>query len=145
MYYSNFVEEVMQHRQIEIDIDVHRFLEGHRKSFDQTYNDILREVAKLGPASGTGASAEKGNGAGAWSGKGVTLLAGTKARMTYSGKVHTAVIDGGDWVVNGKRHGSPSAAAGGATGYSINGWGYWEVQVPGSSEWKPIWKLRRHD
>lgn len=136
----------MQTRKIDIDIDVNRFLEGHRKSFDQTHNDILRDLHKLGPASVLGVAAGKAVGAGSWSGKGVTLPAGTKARMTYSGKVHTAMIEGGDWIVDGHRYGSPSAAASGATGgYSLNGWGYWEVQLPDSAEWVLIGNLRKYD
>lgn len=38
-------------RSIQVDIDVHKAIEGRRSSFDQTDNDILREVFGLTPPS----------------------------------------------------------------------------------------------
>ncbi len=37
----------MQYRQIEIDVEANRWLEGKRISLDQTHNDILRVEAGL--------------------------------------------------------------------------------------------------
>lgn len=136
----------MQLRQIGIDLDVHRHLESKRSSFGQTPNDILRGIFGLPTKALPAAPAEPAtNGAGeigAWSGKGATLPAGTKLRMTYIGKLHTGVIEGGGWAVEGGHYESPSAAADAATGKSLNGWLYWQVQLPGSDEWKPISALR---
>ncbi len=64
-----------------------------------------------------------------WSGKGATFSAGTPVRMSYNGKVYAGVIESGDWLVNGARYTSPSAAARAVTGVSLNGWDYWEVQL----------------
>ena len=52
--YSLLVKEteMTQTKPIEIDIDVHRAMERQRTSFDQSPNDILREVFKL-PATQT--------------------------------------------------------------------------------------------
>jgi hypothetical protein len=80
--------------------------------------------------------------AGAWSGKGATLPSGTRLRMTYNGKSYTGLIEGGSWVVNGGRYGSPSAAADAMAGVSLNGWNYWEVQLPGTEKWKPVSTFR---
>jgi hypothetical protein len=135
----------MQLRQIGIDLDVHRFLESRRTSFEQTYNDILRGVIGL-PITAAQAvtptrSATAGD-AGAWSGKGAALPAGTRVRMSYNGKVYAGVIEGGAWHVDGGQYVSPSAAADAVTGKSLNGWLYWQVQLPGTEKWKPLSSFR---
>ncbi|HEV2896370.1 MAG TPA: hypothetical protein VGX71_00755 [Pseudaminobacter sp.] len=48
----------------------------------------------------------------AWTGKGVTLPAGTELRMEYRGREHLGVIENAAWVVESRRFKSPSAAAG---------------------------------
>jgi hypothetical protein len=139
---------MMQYRQIEIDVDVNRWIESKRTSFDQTHNDILRTEAglQLSPqyspaAPGKALNGEAGD-AGSWAGKGVTLPAGTRLRMTYNGKIHTGLIQNGNWLVNGERHVSPSAAASAAAEVSLNGWIYWEAQLPGTAKWQPISTFR---
>jgi hypothetical protein len=138
----------MQYRQIEIDVDVNRWIESKRVSFDQTHNDILRVEARLPPlTSQTNSRVSKRlNGepsnTGAWSGKGATLPAGTRLRMSYNGKAFTGMIESSGWLVNGGRYVSPSAAAGAVTGVSLNGWVYWQVQLPGTDRWKPISEFR---
>ncbi len=47
----------MQHRQIEIDVEVNRWIESKRASFDQTHNDILGN-----PCTGWWAEAIDGSG-----------------------------------------------------------------------------------
>lgn len=138
----------MQFKQIDIDVDVNRWIENKRTAFSQTPNDILRAVADL-PAvssrlSSTDVTTRVDTDPGAWSGKGITLPGGSRLRMSYNGKVLTGAIEGGAWVVQGARHASPSAAASAPTGVSLNGWLYWEVQFPGSSKWEPISDLRTH-
>lgn len=134
----------MQYRQIEIDVEVNRWIESKRTSFDQTHNDILRAEAglQLSPRHPPAAPGEEPNDAGVWAGKGVTLPAGTRLRMTYNGEIHTGRIESGSWVVNGGRYVSPSAAAGAVAGVSLNGWIYWEAQLPGTGKWQPISKFR---
>jgi hypothetical protein len=136
---------MQQLRQIAIDLEVNRFVESKRTSFNQTHNDILRTIAGLPPSATQAFSAAKpaSNGdAGAWSGKGATLPAGTRLRMTYNGKVYTGTIEGGSWQVEGGHYVSPSAAADAVTGKSLNGWGYWHVQLPATNKWLPISSLR---
>jgi hypothetical protein len=138
----------MEFRQIEIDVDVNRWIESKRTSFAQTHNDILRRQAglDLNPAASNGPQRLSTpialNGVGAWSRKGATPPAGTQLRMSYNGKLYTGAIEGGNWVVNGARYVSPSAAAGALTGVSLNGWSYWEAQLPGTAKWQAISKFR---
>jgi len=149
MDHSNLQEIInMQMRSIEIDIDVFRFLEGKRTSFGQSHNDILRDIAKL-PKSAAHASHVATNDDGnAWSWKGVTLPHGTKLRMSYNGRTHAGEILNGAWHVGGAIYRTPSAAAGGVARskqgrpVSLDGWEYWEIQLPGSNRWKRIDDLR---
>ncbi len=138
-------------RSIEIDLDVHKCLEAERQGFDEAPNDVLRRLLKLKP------SAKRPNGGGesvavaggrSWSGKGVTLPHGTLLRMEYNGKSHAGQIDNGEWLVEGARFSSPSAAAGGVArtragkSPSLDGWGYWQIKRPGDARWLPINALR---
>ena len=135
----------MQHRQIAIDVEVNRWIENKRVSFDQTHNDILRAAAglpPLTPRSGAERVLSNNETAGAWSAKGATLPAGTKLRMSYNGKTFNGAIESGTWSVNGMPYGSPSAAASALTGVSLNGWIYWEAQIPGSEKWQTISEFR---
>jgi len=135
----------MQHRQIDIDVEVNRWIESKRVSFDQTHNDILRAEARLPPLeprSGTAKTLSNGDAGGAWSAKGATLPTGTKLRMLYNGKTFSGAIESGTWLVNGARYVSPSAAASALAGVSLNGWIYWEAQIPGTDKWQPVSKFR---
>jgi hypothetical protein len=69
--------------------------------------------------------------------------------MEYNGRQHTGIITDGEWLVEGKRFKSPSAAAGGiavtkdGNRTSLDGWIYWHVKRPGDSDWIAIRELRR--
>jgi hypothetical protein len=137
-------------RSIEIDIDVHKRIEMERQGFDETPNDVLRRLLKLGEGApprpiGNGKTLPNGR---PWSGKGVTLPHGTSVRMEYNGKGHSGQIDNGEWLVEGTRFNSPSAAAGGVARTrsgktpSLDGWVYWHVKRPGDARWTPIQALR---
>ena len=135
----------MQYRQIEIDVEVNRWIESKRISFDQTHNDILRAEAGLPPMlsrSGPANALLNGEAVGAWTAKGATLPAGTRLRMSYNGKTFNGVIESGTWLVNGARYVSPSAAASALARVSLNGWIYWEAQLPGTDRWQPVSKFR---
>ena len=77
-----------------------------RDLFDQSHNDILRAEAGLhrSPQHSSTAPGDEPTDAGVWTGKGVTLPAGTRLRMTYNGEIHTGLIESGSWVVNGGRY-----------------------------------------
>ena len=140
----------MQLRSIDIDLDVHRYIEAHRTSFGETPNDILRGLFSLSAvAPGAQRSAiAAAVPVGDWSWKGVTLPAGTELRMTYNGRTHTGVVAGGAWQISGATYSSPSSAADALARsregkrVSLNGWTQWEVKKPGSHRWVVLDSLR---
>jgi hypothetical protein len=137
----------MQLRSIDIDIEVHRHIEGSRTSFGQTQNDILRALFGLPSLAGEHA-VEQPQAGGDWSWKGVTLPAGTELRMTYNGRTHMGVVSGGVWQISGASYTSPSSAAAALARsregkpVSLNGWSQWEVKKPGSKRWVLLDNLR---
>ena len=97
-------------RNIEIDFEIHKRIELEKRSFSESENDVLRRLLGLnGQHQGDGKRPEGRS----WFGKGVTLPHGTEIRMEYNGRVHSGQIDDGEWLVEGSRFQSPSAAAGG--------------------------------
>jgi hypothetical protein len=137
-------------RTIEIDFDIHKLIEGERRSFAEAPNTVLRRLLKLEPSKDSQATAPIANGErGAWTGKGVRLPSGTELRMEYRGKEHRGVIRNSAWLVEGKSFKSPSAAAGGVaetkdgTNPSLDGWKYWQVKRPGDPVWIALGALRQ--
>jgi len=133
-------------RSIEIDFDVHKKIEGERRSFDETPNVVLRRLLGIrgedvGPIRKTG-------GGKPWTSKGVTLPDGTELRMTYNSQVYSGKVVDGQWKVGENYYNSPSDAAGGVArtkaggSPSLNGWLYWKAKCPGESEWIEIQQLR---
>lgn len=137
-----------QFRRIEIDFEIHKLIEGERKSFSETPNQVLRRLLKLADAAPSlGQVVESGQGH-PWSGDGVVLPNGTKVRMRYNKQVHEGSIVNGMWVIGGKTFDSPSGAAS-AVGLTkrgqrtrLDGWNYWEAQFPGEVNWQRISALR---
>jgi hypothetical protein len=80
--------------------------------------------------------------AGSWTGKGVTLPAGTELRGQHHGNERMARVEGGKIVYAGRGYTSPSAAGNAATGRSTNGWIFWEVKRPGDAGWLLLTVLR---
>ncbi len=135
---------------IEIDFDVHKKIEAERKGFSDSPNDALRRLLDLGEASKPlSQTSAQTNGGRAWQGKNVSLPHGTEVRMKYNGTQYKGLIDDGQWLVEGERYGSPSAAASGVAitksgnKTSLDGWIYWEAMKPGESRWTAIKQLRR--
>lgn len=135
-------------RPIEIDFEVHKAIEGERRSFDEAPNDVLRRLIGIKTSIRTSppivASGK------AWSGKGVVLPHGTELKMDYNGIEYGGKIDDGRWACGGGLHAGPSPAAAAVattrhgTKPSLNGWIYWMTKLPGSSRWVPISTLRKH-
>lgn len=132
-------------RTIEIDFDVHKIIELERTGFSETPNEVLRRLLKVNGPSPTKPTTESAGRP--WSGKGVTLSHGTELRMEYNGRQYTGAIENGEWVVEGKRFRSPSAAAGGVAvtkngkHTNLDGWIYWYAKRPGDKEWVAIKQL----
>jgi len=135
-------------RTIEIDFDVHKIIELERKCFSETPNEVLRRLLKVSGKSPSSQPQEAKTGR-PWSGKGVTLPHGTELRMDYNGRQYTGTIDNGEWVVEGQRFKSPSAAAGGVAltksgkRTNLDGWNYWQAKRPGDTDWVAIKEMRR--
>jgi hypothetical protein len=137
-------------RTIEVDFEVHKRIEMDRRNFAETPNEVLRRLLGIDSAKNGGNRAGGLEPAGrSWSGKGVSLPHGSLLRMKYNGKQHFGEINNGEWLVEGKRYRSPSAAAGGVAitksgaHPSLDGWIYWDVKRPGEDGWIPISELRR--
>ena len=136
-------------RTIEIDFDIHKLIEGERKSFAEAPNDALRRLLHL-PARAPAKSLKKADDQRrSWSGEGVTLPHGTTLKMRYNGRQHEGEIVDGQWVVDGKIFDSPSGAASGVAitkggkRTRLDGWIYWQVKVPGDTSWTLISAMRR--
>ena len=136
-------------RSIEIDFDVHKMIELERMSFSETPNEVLRRLLKMdGPSPAIVSSTPEGR---PWTGKGVTLPHGTKLRMEYTGRQYTGQISDSEWVVEGQRFKTPSAAASGVAvtrngnHTQLDGWRYWYVKRPDDADWIAILRLRPRD
>ena len=137
-------------RTIEIDFDIHQLIESKRTSFSDTPNEVLRRELGLStsPIGPPPPPTPPESGGRSWTGKGVTLPHGTELRMKYNGRQYSGVIDNGEWLVEGKRFNSPSAAAGGVASTkdgnstSLNGWNCWYCKRPGDTDWTSIKQLR---
>ena len=81
-------------------------------------------------------------------GSGVELPHGTLLRFTTNGIQHNAMIDNGQWLVNGKKVNSPSVAANmvgkkkDGKPCHLNGWDWWEALLPGKKRWTAIKAMR---
>lgn len=139
---------------IEIDFEVFKALTARRASASVSYNDVLRELLRLPPplrpgSAGSGAGSPAGpkaHGADSrsrpWVSKNVSFPHGTKFRARYKGRVYEASVLDGALILNGRSFGSPSAAAFSITGNPVNGWIFWECQLPGKTDWRSISTMR---
>jgi hypothetical protein len=85
---------------------------------------------------------DTGGEAGAWEVRGASFPAGTEFRAHHDDRWHYAKVEGGALVAEGERYHSPSGAARVVTGYTTNGWTFWECRRPGETGWTPIAVLR---
>jgi hypothetical protein len=140
-------ENGMPFRTIEIDFDVHRCIENERRGFDESPNDALRRLLKLGEQKvvslATVSPKRK-----SWSDKGVTLPHGTTIRMRHNGRTYDGRIIDGSWVIGDRTFNSPSGAASGIAvtkrgkPTQLDGWIYWEIKLPGEDGWVSLSSLR---
>jgi hypothetical protein len=80
---------------------------------------------------------------GAWEVKGVSFPEGTEFRARHGDRWHHAKVEDGALVAGKGRYHSPSGAARAITGYTANGWKFWECRRPGEASWTPIDALRQ--
>ena len=126
---------------IEVDFDVFKELTVRRKTEATTYNDVIRELLKLPPINSANAKAPSARTQG-WVSKGIMFPNGTEFRATYKGKTYTATVKDNQLLMNGKAMTSPSEAATAITNNSVNGWTFWECQLPHEVVWRRIDSLR---
>ena len=124
---------------IEIDFDVFKALTNRLPEEASTYNDVLRDVLKLPPATTPPLVV---NHFGGWTWKGVTLPNGTELRANYKGRVYKAAIVESQWVQDGETYTSPSAAGFKITQAGLNGWRFWEAKRPGDTDWRMLDQFR---
>ena len=141
------------YRPIDIDFEVYRLIVLEKRGFDETANDALRRLLRLGAKAAAGAPSKprqpSASAGASWRGKGVALPHGTKLRMEYRGAEHCGEVVDGRWEIAGKRYRTPSEAAsdlartgaGGKT--SLNGWIYWRAKRPGDARWRLLKDLKR--
>jgi hypothetical protein len=135
----------MNRRTIEIDFEIHKLIEAEKRSFSESDNAALRRLLELGDEVVAPMPSATGR---EWHDEGVTLPHGTEVRMTYNKRLHNGTIVDGQWLVEGQRYSSPSAAAGGVARTkkgeqtNLDGWKYWEAKLPGTTKWTPIHQLR---
>jgi hypothetical protein len=126
---------------IEVDFDVFKALTAKRLTEEMTYNDVLRQLLRLG-ASKNGSTPHQSNRSCVFDG--ILFPEGTQFRKTYKGQTYTAEIKNGRWIgADGKPRKSPSHAAVSITKNNVNGWRFWECKRPGDLEWQLLDELRR--
>ena len=125
---------------IDISFDTYKALTMRRVTESVTYDDVIRKLLELPPA--TQPAQQVSNDAKAWAYKGVSLPDGTALRANYKGATHVAKISNGQWIQNDTPQTSPSAAAYAITGNSVNGWDFWEARLPGEDRWRSLSKFR---
>jgi len=86
---------------------------------------------------------DAGSAPGVWQVKGVSFPAGTEFRARHRDRWHYAKVADGALVAGKERYHSPSGAARAITGYTANGWKFWECRRPGETSWTPIDALRQ--
>ncbi|MBT9568767.1 MAG: DUF2924 domain-containing protein [Thiobacillus sp.] len=59
------------------------------------------------------------------------------------GESPSGLLQGDSLVLNGKPYESPSAAAVAVTGSAVNGWRFWECELPGKASSQLIESLRK--
>lgn len=134
-------------RSIDIDFEVHKQIELARESFSETPNTVLRRLLGIDTSqASTRVSAALTMRA--WSGKGVQLPHGTRLRMEYNGRTHEGEIVDGEWMIEGAKYNSPSAAAGGVARTkegkrtNLDGWLYWWILLPHTETWVKLSEMR---
>jgi hypothetical protein len=86
---------------------------------------------------------DAGSEPGTWETRGASFPAGTEFRAQHGDRWHYAKVEGGALVAGQERYRSPSGAARAITGYTTNGWTFWECRRPGEAAWTSIDALRQ--
>jgi hypothetical protein len=121
---------------IEIDFEAFKALTILRRTEDETYNDVVRRLLKLGAPKLALTSQKPSSG---WMSQGVHFPEGTQFRVTYKGLTHIAAIKDGQWIgEDGHVRRSPSDAACAITMTNVNGWRFWSFKRPTDTSWRKM-------
>lgn len=123
---------------IEVDFEVYKQLTLLRENEEVTYNDVIRDLLSMN--SGDENAGESVTNPWVW--KGVRFPEGTRFRATYKGQQYFAEVQDGGLYYDGVKHKSPSSAAFEITQSGVNGWNFWECQMPEEDSWTVINELR---
>lgn len=127
---------------LDISFDTYKHLTMLRSHEDETVDDVIRQLLKLPPATKQQQDAAAPVSKKAWVYKNASLPHGTELRATHKGATHLAEIVDGEWMQNGVRQTSPSAAGFAVTGNGVNGWIFWKAKVPGQARWRKLATFR---
>ena len=128
----------METTNIEVDIDVYKYIQKYRSSFSESENDILRKIFGLDET----AVDPKYSDARDMVVKNTVLRHGLKLRTRYMGKLVEAEVVNGRSLCDGQAYNSPSGAAVGVTGNNVNGWRFWQYYDEATDTWKSLSILR---
>ncbi len=120
-----------QMQTIEIDFDVFKKLTEMRKSEADSYNDVLRRTLGLSVATKKTDKARTAF----WACRGGNIPVGTKLRARHKSHLYEAEVTHQGIKYDNKRYGTPSEAAFRITRTNVNGWRFWEAQLPGATNW----------
>ena len=128
-------------RSIDIDFDVFKEITARRQSEDVNENDVLRQLLGLNPINKKIIDNDKNQHS--WIVKNIKFPPKTLFRASYKGKYYEGIVEENGLKLNTKIYTSPSAAAISITNNPVNGWVFWECQLPGQSNWQIIKNLRK--
>jgi hypothetical protein len=138
-------QKMTNFKSIDIDIDVYKYIENNRNSFEEKENDILRRLFSLEEGDNNShidlSSAPK-DPENDFVTNGVRFPAGSKLRMRYKGQEYSALIDRRKIIYNNTEYTSLSRVSCDITDTARNGWNDWDILFPNTTTWKPVWHLR---
>jgi hypothetical protein len=126
---------------IEADFDVYKNLTYRRKTEQQDYNDVIRELLSL-PAQPKDKS-NHSDAQASWFSEGVEFPHGTQFRARRNGKSCTVEIMNGKLIADGIQFEGLSPAARHFVGYNQNGWTFWDCKRPGDADFRIVNLLRK--
>lgn len=138
-------------RTIEIDFDIHKAIENERRGFDEPPHAALRRLLGMTEAESAPETRSSRAVGRPWREGLVEIPHGSEARMSYQygSQKFAGRFEDGKLIVDGREFDTLSSAASALARTrdgsvpSLNGWNYWEVKLPGSSDWISCDQLRQ--
>jgi len=150
--------------EITISFEVWKTLTMMRESESQSYDDVIRQLLpkyesttkpQSGPLHSNNLSrvsspefvksefTHQSNPHNLFCCIGGSIPVGTRLRKRWNGITHEGVVCETGIEYRGKMYRSPSTAAGEITRNSVNGWIWWQCQLPGANKWILLNECRR--